>query len=351
MWPLNHLRLILMTTPISVATRDSIVIGCDSLATISQPMIEPRRFKERFFDEHGELVKDKDGKPLLDKAEKVNAFVQNIPKNQLPNVTKIHQLPYIPAGLLFAGNAGIGNSTIRQIVESFAESTYFMAFKDGTKDYLLAEIASKLSEHIGALYDKEYAEIDKSLRPSMEILLSGYSRSSWDPEIFRIEISDEKSITPELNDRKYNVILGGQSNIIERVVYGLDGDGLSALQRRAEEILNNYRAIVLTKLKEANISFTPPEIDPKDAACSLIGNNLHGVKGIFSGVAGLSEQAAIDFAEFLLTTMIKGQQFSGSIPTVGGAIHMAIISKKSGFKWISKEEYKFQGEAVPKYEN
>ena len=340
-----------MTTLISVATRDSIVIGCDSLATTSQPMIEPRRFKEHFFDEHGELVKDKDGKPLLDKAEKVNAFIQNIPKNQLPNVTKIHELPHIPAGLLFAGITGIGNSTVRQIVESFVDSTYFLTFKDGTKDYLLAEIAEKLSEHIGVLYDKEFAETDKSLRPVMEILLSGYSKSSWEPEIFRIEISNEKKITPELNDRKYNVVLGGQRNIIERVVYGLDIDGLSALHQRSEKILNNYRDAVIAKLTESNLSFTPPEIDTEDKAYSLFGDSLGGVKGIFSGVAGLSEQAAIDFAEFLLTTMIKGQQFSGSIPTVGGAIHMAIISKKSGFKWISKEEYKFQGETVPKYEN
>jgi exosome complex RNA-binding protein Rrp4 len=47
--------------------------------------------------------------------------------------------------------------------------------------------------------------------------------------------------------------------------------------------------------------------------------------------------------------MIKAQQFSGSIPTVGGDIHIGIITKANGFVWISKEEYTFRGHAVPKH--
>jgi exosome complex RNA-binding protein Rrp4 len=49
--------------------------------------------------------------------------------------------------------------------------------------------------------------------------------------------------------------------------------------------------------------------------------------------------------------MIKAQQFSGSIPTVGGDIHIAIITRANGFVWISKEEYTFRGHAVRKHHN
>ena len=73
--------------------------------------------------------------------------------------------------------------------------------------------------------------------------------------------------------------------------------------------------------------------------------------GLNPHLDSLSEQAAINFAEFLVETMIKAQQLSGTIPTVGGDIHLAIITKANGFVWISKEEYIFRGHAVPKHHN
>jgi hypothetical protein len=72
-------------------------------------------------------------------------------------------------------------------------------------------------------------------------------------------------------------------------------------------------------------------------------------RGIASDLANFSEQAAIDMVDFLISVMIKAQEFSNALPTVGGEIHIALISKTHGFKWISKEEYKYQGYGVPKH--
>lgn len=85
--------------------------------------------------------------------------------------------------------------------------------------------------------------------------------------------------------------------------------------------------------------------DMKDKIFKNINWNFNGISVL---VRNFSEQAAIDFVNFLIDVMIKLQQFSNAIPTVGGEIHIALISKTQGFKWISKEEYKFKDHAVPK---
>jgi hypothetical protein len=46
--------------------------------------------------------------------------------------------------------------------------------------------------------------------------------------------------------------------------------------------------------------------------------------------------------------MIKSQQFSYGMPTVGGEVHIALITKTDGFRFISREEYRHEGHFVPK---
>ena len=40
-----------------------------------------------------------------------------------------------------------------------------------------------------------------------------------------------------------------------------------------------------------------------------------------------------------MNIMIKSQQFSEGMPTVGGEVHIALITKSAGFRFISREEY------------
>jgi len=47
--------------------------------------------------------------------------------------------------------------------------------------------------------------------------------------------------------------------------------------------------------------------------------------------------------------MIKAQQFASSIATVGGKIHVALLTKNAPFHWISKESFTFEHEHIPKF--
>ena len=57
---------------------------------------------------------------------------------------------------------------------------------------------------------------------------------------------------------------------------------------------------------------------------------------------------AIGCVDFFVDIMIKSQNFSSRLPTVGGEVHIALIIKNDGFRFISREEYEHEGYAVSK---
>ena len=72
------------------------------------------------------------------------------------------------------------------------------------------------------------------------------------------------------------------------------------------------------------------------------------LEGFNANWGDFSEQNAIECVNFFVNIMIKSQQFSYGMPTVGGEVHIALITKKDGFRFISKEEYHHEGHFVPK---
>jgi hypothetical protein len=340
-----------MTTTISLAARDFIAIGCDSLATATRHLLDPNAFDREYFGQTTGLPKvGVDGKPLLNHSSHIWRNLRPYPVDQLPSVMKIFDLKPRKAAALFAGAGRIGNVTVKNLVESFKDSPDF-------KDPICNEIhvlAEKLKAFCVAVFVAEYPE--ESTRPSMEILLSGYSEGKRQPEVFRLNFQYDWStkafgaeILPEVKPGSYNVIFGGQYDVIQRVVNGVDISSYFSLKTRCLEILKSYRESIQQNLDDSNITYKIPEIDETDRKHDLFGQGWGGVSRLSSDVGSLSEQAGIDFVTFLIHTMIKAQEFSSAIPTVGGDIHLGLITASDGFRWISKEEYKFQGHTIPKF--
>ena len=323
------------------------MIGCDSLATTSQRMINPS-FAKYFFSGDGTLKLGEDNQPLLKSVKVLSAFLESIPTNQLPSVTKIFDLKPFEAGVLFAGISGIGNQSLKNLIDRFKESSDFKSLYD--TDYTLEKLTQMLFNYLKGIFNIVYKELPEEYRPIMEVIVSGYSKEGIQPEVFRIILGQSPYVQEEVKAGDFNIVYGGTYDVIQRIVGGIDSRSFSNLIDRNREILDNCKRFIETKLSEANLEFDIPEFDDNDPDFDLFGKDFGGVRGIFSDIKSLSEQAAIDFVEFLISTMIKAQEFSESLPTVGGEIHIAIITKIVGFKWISKEEYKFQGNTVPKHE-
>jgi len=195
-------------------------------------------------------------------------------------------------------------------------------------------------------------------RPSMEILLSGYSDQCRQPEIIRLTFSFNwqtgsfsADVTEEVKVGAYNVVFGGQYDVIQRVVVGVDINAYASLKNECWDILESYRREIQSGLDAASVNYTVPNINQAERKYDLFGRGFQqvGITGISSDVGSLSEQAGIDLVSFLINTMIKSQEFSSSIPTVGGDIHIGIIDASAGFRWISREEYRFENHCTPKF--
>ena len=310
-------------------------------------MINPS-FAKYFFSGDGTLKLGEDNQPLLKSVKVLSAFLESIPTNQLPSVTKIFDLKPFEAGVLFAGISGIGNQSLKNLIDRFKESSDFKSLYD--TDYTLEKLTQMLFNYLKGNFDIVYEEYPEEFRPIMEVIVSGYSKEGIQPEVFRIILGQSPYVREEVKAGDFTIVYGGTYDVIQRIVGGIDFRNFSNLRERNREILDNCKRLIETKLSEADLEFDIPEFDDNDPDFDLFGKDLGGVRGIFSDIKSLSEQAAIDFVEFLISTMIKAQEFSESLPTVGGEIHIAIITKMGGFKWISKEEYKFQDNTVPKHE-
>lgn len=342
-----------MTTTISLAARDFIVVGCDSLATASMDMVFPGQIVTEFFDANDELKLGSDGKPLLKSARQVWERASSMPVNQLPSVTKLFKLDPAQAALLFAGTARIGETTVRNLVETFVSDGRFLAISGtGTVE----DIAKCLNTFILEIFDREIP--DEMSRPSLEVMMSGYSAAFREPEVWTLLFYPDRAagvFKSEINcpcqRKEYTIVFGGQYDVIQRVVNGVDLASYTGLQVRTKEVLEECYAEIEKTLQASGYGGPVPKPNFSDSRYDLFAKNWGNVNRIFSDVGSLSEQAGIDFVYFLIDLMINAQEFSNSIPTVGGGIHVALLTKNDGFRWISKEGFTFEGQHVSKLQN
>lgn len=306
--------------------------------------MDPFNFVEKFLDEKKNYVMklDKKGKPLIKGLDDLTPLIEQVPYNQMPNVIKIFNLKPALIGLLVSGSSVIGDKSIKNIIDEFLADGLVKKYLKG--NYTVKGTSERLFKFILEHYTKAYKKIFK---PFIEIIVSGYSKRYWQPEVFRLVFGDENKIEQEVARYEYKAIFGGQDDVIQRIVNGLDYSNFVKILNRSKEILNNYYILLQKYLKNNNINVEIPHPDKFVEDLKFFDESFY-VDGIVTDISNFSEQSSIDFVDFLVDVMTKAQQFSNKLPTVGGDTHIALINKSEGFKWISKEEYKYKGYGIPK---
>ena len=111
-----------MTTLVAFSTKDAIVMGCDSLGTVSRTMVDPYELLQYFdLDKEGVLKKDEDGKPLLSNFWKhIYSHSKNIPYSHMTHVDKLFKL-HKNIGIMTSGVISIGDTTLKSIIQNFAQ--------------------------------------------------------------------------------------------------------------------------------------------------------------------------------------------------------------------------------------
>lgn len=138
---------------------------------------------------------------------------------------------------------------------------------------------------------------------------------------------------------------------IQRIVFGTDGWNKLRLSRRHIVLLRKYRDGINKVLKEKRISFEVPDVTIEEIKKGNLDIFAGGwdFEGFDANWGNFSEQNAIECVDFFVNIMIKSQQFSSGMPTVGGDVHIALITKDK-FQSISREEYSHAGHYVAKHQ-
>ena len=97
-----------MTTLVALSTKDSLVMGCDSLGTVTNPSVNPWDLRD-FFDDQFNLRIDSDGNPLLNNFKQIYAKMEEIPYDQMTHVNKLWSLQPLPMGVMETGIKSIGD--------------------------------------------------------------------------------------------------------------------------------------------------------------------------------------------------------------------------------------------------
>lgn len=328
-----------MTTLVALNTRDALVMGCDSLETMTKRLVDPFDLKDYFDIQNEFKIKvDNEGKPLLDEFSKIFNKSQPVPYNHIPHVDKLFSLSPLPMGVMFAGIVSIGDRTIKNLIGEFKSTDPI--FRSTANDYTLSSAGSRLLEFIWRYYSKEYPDAED--RPDLEFMLGGYDKQKRTPAVVRIYCNKNRI---ENTYYDFGVFLGGQMEEIQRLVFGSDALNIINLTKRTDYLLRRYRELLAQQLKESKIEIRLKNPQDFDNELQL----FHGwrLEGLDADWAAFSEQNAIDCVDFLVNIMIRSQRFSTRMPTVGGGVQVAVIKKESGFTFISRREWRHGDHTVP----
>jgi hypothetical protein len=226
-----------MTTLVALSTKDSLVMGCDSLASVTKPLVDPWDLRE-FFDDDFKIKTDAEGKPILNSFMQIYDKKREIPSDHMTHVSKLFSLKPLPMGIMIAGITSIGNRTIKSLISEFKRTDKAFIGERLPTNFTTRSIGERIKQFIWKHYSNEYPE--DGARPPLEFLIGGYDKQSPIPSIYRIYIH-KNELKATIKD--FGIVFGGQMQEIQRIVFGSDIENKYKMIDRSALLLSTYHEL------------------------------------------------------------------------------------------------------------
>ncbi len=226
------------------------------------------------------------------------------------NATKLlsFQEPNNFVGVVTYGQAVIGLRTAQSFVPAFEAQLAAEAHNEGHQRLSVRGFAEKFS----AFFMQQWQSVVATdyLGPAMTFVVAGFDEGEPYGKVFTIDVPS----TPELTEvhprpEDFGVTWGGQREIVDRLLQGIDG-----------RLLDSLRQINLSAEQTATV----------DAALRQIQLSIP--------LAVLPLQDCIDLAIFFISTTISAQKLTVGIRGVGGPIDVATITQKNGIQFVQQKK-------------
>ena len=192
-----------MTICVSVKTRDGIVLGTDSMLTITLQGTEGQQVIEKLYS----------------------------------NARKLVQVGGLPVGVFTYGLGNLGTRTVHSHILEFSRANEAESVKD---------IAIGLSYHILAEYNNVTETIDDDEKPVLGLFVAGYSKDSALPEEWEVVLPKAPVPQQTRASDAFGVSWRGIPAPFTRLFFGYDHQLLQALEK------NGVSSSVLEKVLEDN---------------------------------------------------------------------------------------------------
>jgi hypothetical protein len=326
-----------VTINIAVVTSDAIVMGCDSVASVTAPMLNPFSVGP-LRGEDGKPVKDKDGNWLVPLK-----GIEHVVTDVMTGVTKMFKIYDARHTVVAVTTAGMGKLNDRPIAGVAYDFT--QSIKPKTKFNKVGDVVQAFYEFMRGEYEKDQkaSEVPEEYWSSLGFLVGGHGKDDKFPSVYRIRMKDKK-VKCEFEAGTTGICWAGQTDCVEKIIRGYDYKLLSKIHAYATEWLNahhknmsdNTVRILDETLKKLGVPM-PEGINTELPAVPAFELDWDQFKG---GVnySNLPLQDAINFVSFLVLTQEGQQKFAPGIATVGGRIHVGYATKSDGFKFLNEPE-------------
>jgi|26BtaG_2_1085354.scaffolds.fasta_scaffold11657_1 hypothetical protein len=287
-----------MTINIALATSEAIVLGCDSLSSMAEPVFKARDV-ELVIDDNGRPVQDEHGNFVF------KGMASTAVTTVFGGVRKMFCLSEhtTQVAAVTAGLAILENMTIAEHANKFRrESGNNLTTVEEVAGAFLQYVRNKWEITVGYIDSPNEQSFDEY--PNVEFLIAGFEPNG-EGCVYRVDVL--KNSMDLQYDGQPGIAWAGQANFVHRLLIGADGS--------LEHDLVHNRGVDPNVFNEA-LRVSKTNID----------------------FANLPTQYAIDFVEMLVNTQSGMQRFEPGIATVGGRTHIGVLRRGEEFTMLNEPQ-------------
>jgi hypothetical protein len=321
-----------MTINIAVVTSEALVLGCDSISSVTQYFVDP--FSLPMDNVDGERFR-------LELS--IKDLVPQV-TNCWDGVTKMFALnerENTPVGGITAGLARLNGRSMKSYADEFLRDKAANRLTQHTVEEVATNFLTFMRRH----YDIHYngSTLPPELRDGPLFLVGGYNAASHLPSLFRINVQ-HSLIQPQYSPGGFGIAWEGQSDAVERLMRGYDTDLRSSVESQVTARFTALRKtmgeaaatmlqgllsstnIVLSEGLNTELPQVPAfSLDWEGFRCNIAYGNL-------------PVQDSIDLTAYLVELQSGKARFASGVATVGGRTHIGLITKQEGFRMLDEPE-------------
>lgn len=251
-------------------------------------------------------------------AESMTQLLANVPGSPQPvcikaysHARKIFKVGNV--GVLTFGGGNIGNRSIESFVDTFGEQEAGLPQDDPAVDRTVQAIATRLLTFMRQYYEPAFGALPEAQRPVIGFYVAGYSPGQPLGSEWEFLLPTSAAPTQARPDGQMGASWRGIHIPFTRLFFGVDP--------RVDQILTSLG------VNAAQIAAFRQQVNAQ----------------LMSKVAldGMPLQDAVGFCRFIIETTIGLATYETGVPSCGGRINIAAITRSNGYEWVSEPRLNF----------